>query len=60
MEFFHKIKVLTENTIDYDVTFGVSTELRSCAGLQTTKTKDMLKILMNSIRYFEFRGEKTW
>ena len=22
MEFFHKIKFLTENTIDYDVTFG--------------------------------------
>ena len=23
MEFFHKIKFLTENTINYDVTFGV-------------------------------------
>ena len=49
MEFFHKIKFLTEDTINYDVTFGV---ILSTAHLYDGQKLDAIGFRIEKSRYY--------
>ena len=52
MEFFHKVKILTESTINYDVTFGVMLSIlwwflkNKILGQDSTYSKEIIVFTM--------------
>ena len=58
MEFFHKIKFLTENTINYDVTFDVILSTVQWSESETTTIWVTLNILRYNVKEVLNEGDK--